>query len=47
MINTSKEMTCYSDFPMPKEFPPLMPHGKVMEYLHLYAEAFDLYKFIA
>ncbi|XP_068688944.1 flavin-containing monooxygenase 5-like [Montipora foliosa] len=46
VINTSKEMTCYSDFPMPKEFPPFMPHGKVMEYLHLYAEAFDLYKFI-
>ena len=22
VINTDKEMMCYSDFPMPKEFPP-------------------------
>ncbi|XP_068678273.1 flavin-containing monooxygenase 5-like [Montipora foliosa] len=46
VINTSKEMMCYSDFPIPREFPPFMHHRKVMEYLHLYAKAFDMYKFI-
>ena len=46
VINTSKEMMCYSDFPIPMEFPPFMHHGKVIEYLHLYAKAFDMYKFI-
>lgn len=46
VINTSKEMMCFSDFPIPKEFPPYMHHRKIMEYFHLYAKAFDLYKFI-
>lgn len=46
VINTSKEMSCFSDFPVPKEFPPFMPHTGVMQYFHLYAEHFDLYKYI-
>ncbi|XP_015779552.1 PREDICTED: dimethylaniline monooxygenase [N-oxide-forming] 5-like [Acropora digitifera] len=46
VINTSKEMMCFSDFPIPKEFPPYMHHRKIMEYFHLYAKEFDLYKFI-
>lgn len=46
VINTSKEMMCFSDFPIPKEYPPYMHHEKIMQYFHLYAEAFDLYKFI-
>ena len=46
VINTSKEMSCFSDFPIPKEFPPFMPHTGVMEYFHLYAKNFDLYKHI-
>ena len=46
VINTSKEMMCYSDFPIPKEFPPFMHNSKVLEYFHLYANHFDLYKYI-
>ena len=46
VINTSKEMTCFSDFPAPKHFPPFMPRGHVVEYLRMYAEHFDLVKFI-
>ena len=29
IINTSKEMMCYSDFPVPKEFPNYMHNTKV------------------
>ena len=46
VINTSKEMMCFSDFPIPKDFPPFMHNSKIMEYFHMYAKAFDLYKFI-
>ena len=46
VINTSKEMTCFSDFPAPKHFPPFMPRGHVVEYLQMYAENFDLLKHI-
>lgn len=46
IINTSKEMTAYSDFPPPKEFPNFMGHSYVMEYFRLYAEHFDLFKHI-
>lgn len=44
VINTSKEMMCFSDFPIPKEYPPFMHHQLIMKYLHLYAKEFDLYK---
>ncbi|CAI9549248.1 unnamed protein product [Staurois parvus] len=44
--NTSKEMMCYSDFPMPEDFPVYLHHSKILEYLHLYAEHFDLLKYI-
>lgn len=46
VINTSKEMMCFSDFPIPKEYPPFMHHDFIMKYLHLYAKSFDLYKYI-
>lgn len=46
VINTSKEMMCFSDFPIPKEYPPFMHHQLIMKYLHLYAKEFDLYKCI-
>ena len=46
VINTSKEMMCLSDFPIPKEYPPFMHRNWVMKYLHLYAQSFDLNKFI-
>ncbi|XP_076099668.1 dimethylaniline monooxygenase [N-oxide-forming] 2-like isoform X1 [Mytilus galloprovincialis] len=45
-INTSKEMTCYSDFPIPKEFPNFMAHRHFKRYLQLYAEHFKLRNYI-
>ncbi|KAK3093667.1 hypothetical protein FSP39_018667, partial [Pinctada imbricata] len=45
-INTSKEMTCYSDFPIPKEFPNFMAHKHFKKYLDLYASNFNLRKHI-
>uniref|UniRef100_A0A6I8PS11 Flavin-containing monooxygenase n=1 Tax=Xenopus tropicalis TaxID=8364 RepID=A0A6I8PS11_XENTR len=46
VTNTSKEMMCFSDFPMPEEFPTYLHHSKVLEYLHLYVEHFSLIKYI-
>ena len=46
VINTSKEMMCFSDFPIPKDFPPFMHNKYVMKYFNLYAEHFDLLKYI-
>ncbi|XP_062577187.1 flavin-containing monooxygenase 5-like [Saccostrea cucullata] len=46
VINTSKEMMCFSDFPIPKEYPIFMHNKYVLKYFHLYAEKFDLTKHI-
>ncbi|XP_013413360.1 dimethylaniline monooxygenase [N-oxide-forming] 5-like [Lingula anatina] len=46
IINTSKEMMCYSDFPIPKEYPNFMHNTFIMKYFHLYVEKFDLRKHI-
>ncbi|XP_068096023.1 dimethylaniline monooxygenase [N-oxide-forming] 2-like isoform X2 [Hyperolius riggenbachi] len=46
VTNTSKEMTCYSDFPMPEDFPTYLHHSKVLQYLRLYANHFRLLKYI-
>jgi uncharacterized NAD(P)/FAD-binding protein YdhS len=46
VINTSKEMSCFSDFPVPKRFSVFMQHNEVMEYLQLYSSNFNLYKYI-
>ena len=37
IINTSKEMMAFSDFPIPKEFANFMHNKKLMEYARLYA----------
>lgn len=42
IINSSKEMMAYSDFPPPAELPNHMHHTEVMEYLRLYADHFKL-----
>jgi dimethylaniline monooxygenase (N-oxide forming) len=42
VINTSKEMMCYSDFPIPKEYPIFMHNAYVLKYFQLYAEKFNL-----
>ncbi|XP_076824582.1 flavin-containing monooxygenase 5-like isoform X1 [Clavelina lepadiformis] len=42
IINTSKEMMAFSDFPIPKEFANFMHNKKLMEYARLYATEFNL-----
>ncbi|XP_070602905.1 dimethylaniline monooxygenase [N-oxide-forming] 2-like isoform X2 [Erythrolamprus reginae] len=44
--NSSKEMSCFSDFPMPDKFPNFLHNTKFLEYLQLYAKHFDLLKYI-
>ncbi|KAK2863917.1 hypothetical protein Q7C36_003071 [Tachysurus vachellii] len=46
VVNTSKEMMCFSDFPMPAHYPNYMHHSMLLNYLRLYAEHFDLLKYI-
>ncbi|XP_071607357.1 flavin-containing monooxygenase 5-like [Heliangelus exortis] len=46
IINTSKEMMCYSDFPIPEDFPNYMHNSKIMEYFYMYARHFDLLRHI-
>jgi dimethylaniline monooxygenase (N-oxide forming) len=46
IINTSKEMTAYSDFPPPDHFANYMHHSEFLEYLELYAQKYDLYSYI-
>lgn len=44
--NTSKEMSCFSDFPFPEGFPSYLPHGLVLEYFRMYAQHFNLLRHI-
>ncbi|XP_050404396.1 flavin-containing monooxygenase 5-like [Patella vulgata] len=46
VINTSKEMMCYSDYPIPKEYPIYMHNTQVWEYFKQYANEFNLRKCI-
>ncbi|XP_077038039.1 flavin-containing monooxygenase 5-like isoform X2 [Agelaius phoeniceus] len=46
IINTSKEMMCFSDFPIPEDFPNYMHNSKIMEYFRMYAQHFDLLRHI-
>lgn len=46
VINTSKEMMAFSDFPPPKHFPTFLPHTYVLEYFRLYAKNFGLLNYI-
>ncbi|KAM4722856.1 flavin-containing monooxygenase 5-like [Rhinophrynus dorsalis] len=46
IINSSKEMMCFSDYPIPEDFPNYMQNSKIMEYFRMYAENFKLMKFI-
>lgn len=45
-INISKEMMCYSDFPIPADYPNYMHHSKILKYFRMYAEHFKLLKHI-
>ncbi|XP_073711556.1 flavin-containing monooxygenase 5-like [Misgurnus anguillicaudatus] len=46
VVNTSKEMMCFSDFPMPDHFPNYMHNSLLLQYLRLYAKHFGLLKHI-
>uniref|UniRef100_A0A8C7FT75 Flavin-containing monooxygenase n=1 Tax=Oncorhynchus kisutch TaxID=8019 RepID=A0A8C7FT75_ONCKI len=46
IINTSKEMMCFSDFPIPAHFPNYMHNSLIMDYFRMYAEHFQLTKHI-
>ncbi|KAK0400447.1 hypothetical protein QR680_015248 [Steinernema hermaphroditum] len=46
VINTSKEMTAYSDFPPPKEAANYMHNSELLKYFRSYADHFDLLKYI-
>ncbi|XP_066479049.1 dimethylaniline monooxygenase [N-oxide-forming] 2-like [Tiliqua scincoides] len=46
ITNSSKEMSCFSDFPMPDHFPNFLHNTKFLEYLRLYAKHFNLLKYI-
>ncbi|XP_060934417.1 flavin-containing monooxygenase 5-like [Limanda limanda] len=45
-INISKEMMCYSDFPIPADYPNYMHHSKILKYFRMYAEHFKLLQHI-
>jgi dimethylaniline monooxygenase (N-oxide forming) len=42
VTNTSKEISAFSNFPMPIDFPNYLHHDKFLEYYRLYAQTFDL-----
>ena len=44
--NTVKELYCYSDFPMPGDFPIYPHHSKILAYLRMYADHFRLEQYI-
>ncbi|CAD5207776.1 unnamed protein product [Bursaphelenchus xylophilus] len=44
IMNTSKEMSAYSDFPPPLDFPWFMTNQRMHQYLQLYAKHHDILK---
>jgi len=46
VANSTKELTCYSDFPMPADFPNYVHHSRILEYLRMYADHFQLKQYI-
>uniref|UniRef100_A0A671MLZ1 Flavin-containing monooxygenase n=1 Tax=Sinocyclocheilus anshuiensis TaxID=1608454 RepID=A0A671MLZ1_9TELE len=46
IINTSKEMMCFSDFPIPAHFPNYMHNSLIMDYFRMYADHFQLKRHI-
>lgn len=46
VVNTSKEMMCFSDFPMPAHYPNYMHNSQLLQYFRLYAEHFNLLRHI-
>lgn len=46
-INSTKEIMCYSDFPLPLDLPFYISHWKVMDYFKSYVKHFGLEKYIS
>lgn len=46
IINTSKEMMCFSDYPIPDDFPNYMHNSKIMDYFRMYAKHFSLLDYV-
>ncbi|CAG8490259.1 13991_t:CDS:2 [Ambispora leptoticha] len=46
ITNTSRVTTCFSDFPIPNNWPTYLSHKLIQQYLESYAENFDLYPYI-
>ncbi|XP_048833073.1 flavin-containing monooxygenase 5-like isoform X5 [Brienomyrus brachyistius] len=46
IINTSKEMMSFSDFPIPAHFPNFMHNSLIMDYFRMYAEHFKLLRHV-
>uniref|UniRef100_A0A674K3X9 Dimethylaniline monooxygenase [N-oxide-forming] n=1 Tax=Terrapene triunguis TaxID=2587831 RepID=A0A674K3X9_9SAUR len=44
--NTCKEMSAFTDFPYPEDFPVFLSNSQVLEYLRMYAKHFGLLKHI-
>jgi len=40
--NTSKEMSAFSDFRCPEDFPVFLPNAQLLDYLRRYAKRFSL-----
>ena len=40
--NSCKEMSCYSDFPFPEDYPNYVPNSQFLDYLKMYANRFNL-----
>lgn len=46
VTNTSKEIMCFSDFPMPAEYPNYLHNSELLQYFRLYADHFHLHRHI-
>ncbi|KAM6938889.1 flavin-containing monooxygenase 5-like isoform 1-T2 [Lycodopsis pacificus] len=46
IINTSKEMMCFSDFPIPAHYPNYMHNSLIMDYFRMFGDHFQLTKHI-
>src|ERR1700733_4652854 len=46
IINSSKEMSAFSDFPPPSEFPNYMHNTNMVRYIDMYAESFNFTKYV-
>ncbi|ELW66618.1 Dimethylaniline monooxygenase [N-oxide-forming] 4 [Tupaia chinensis] len=46
VTNVCKEMSCYSDFPFQEDYPNFMNQRQFWDYLHKFAQHFDLLKYI-